>query len=317
MLTASVMLDRISRWLARHATKLLVLSIAAGIGIPPLAAAFRPCLTEIVWALLFFAAMRVDWDAIGRHAHRPVPVLLAAAWVVLGTPVALSAIVTPLELPAGIEAALVLSAASAPILSSPALCMILGLDAALCLLVMALTTLVVPFSLPTVAIELLDLELGVTARELMWRLGILIGGATAAAAAVRKLLGRERVTAAAGLLDSCMLIVLAVFAIAIMHGIGAVMIDRPIYVMAIVALSFVANAGMQIYAAAPFVVHGRRRALTVAFCAGNRNMAIILVMIPAGVMPDLELYLVLAQVPMFVLPALMGPLYRRVFAAEA
>ena len=308
--------DRISRWLARHATKLLVLSIAAGIGIPPLAAALRPRLAEIVWALLFFAAMRVDWDAVGRYARRPMPVLLAAAWIALVAPVALSALVAPFELPAGIEAALILSAATAPILSSPALCMILGLDAALCLLVMALTTLVVPFSLPAVAVELLDLELGVTARELTWRLGVLIGGATAAAAAARKLLGRERAAAAAGLLDSCTLIVLMVFAIAIMHGIGAAMIERPIYVMAVVALSFAANAGMQIYAAAPFVVLGARRALTVAFCAGNRNMAIILAAIPAGAMPDLELYLVLAQAPIFALPALLGPLYRRGFAAE-
>lgn len=309
--------DRISRWLARHATKLLVLSIAAGIGAPPLAAALRPRLAEIVWALLFLAAMRVDWDAVGRHARRPAPVVLAAAWIVLGAPVVLSAIVTPFGLPPGIEAALVLSAASAPILSAPALCMILGLDAALCLLVMALTTLAVPFSLPAVAVGLLDLEFGVTAGELMWRLGVLVGSAMAAAAAARKLLGRERVTAAAGPLDSCMLMTLMVFAIAIMDGIGAVTIDRPTYVMAVVALSFAANAGMQAYAAAPFVALGRRRALTVAFCAGNRNMAIILAVIPAGVMPDLEFYLVLAQVPMFVLPALLGPVYRRAFAAEA
>ena len=310
------MLDRISQWLARHATKALALSLVVGISAPPLAAAFRPYLTEIVWALLFFAMMRVDWDAVGRYVRRPLLILLAVAWVVLGAPLVLAPIVTPLDLPAGIEVALILSSATAPILSSPALCIILGLDSALSLLVLVLTTLVVPFSLPIIAIELLDLELGLTTGELMWRLGILIGSAMATAAGVQKLFGRARVTAAAGPLESCMLITLLVFAVAIMDGIGAVMLDRPVYVLLVVALSFVVNAGMQVYAAVPFLVVGARRALTIAFSAGNRNMAIILAVIPAGTMPDLELYLVLAQVPVFVLPSVLAPLYKRAFGSS-
>ena len=105
-------------------------------------------------------------------------------------------------------------------------------------------------------------------------------------------------------------------AVALMDGIGALLIDRPAYILLIVALSFVANAGMQLFAVAPFLAIGKRRAFTIAFSAGNRNMAIILAVIPVGFMPNLELYLVLAQVPMYVLPSLLVPLYKWVFAKE-
>ena len=310
------MLDRSSQWLARHATRLMVLSIVVGIGIPPMAALLRPFLTEIVWAILFFAMLQFDWDAVWGYLRRPLLMMLTVGWLVLATPVVLSPVVASFGLPAGIAAALILSAASAPIMSTPAISMIIGLDAALSLVVLLLTTLIVPFTLPIIAIELLDLEIGLTTRELMWRLGVLIGSAMALAVVVQRFLGSARLAAATASLDSCKLIVLLAMAVALMDGIGALIIDRPVYVLLVVALSFVANAGMQIFAVVPFLAMGKRPALTVAFSAGNRNMAIILAVIPAGIMPDLELYLVLAQVPMYVLPSLLVPLYKRVLAIE-
>jgi BASS family bile acid:Na+ symporter len=310
------MLDRSSQWLARHATRLMVLSIVVGITIPPMAALLRPYLTEIVWAILFLAMLQFDWDAVWGYLRRPFLMMLAVGWLVLATPVLLSPIVASFGLPGGIAAALILSAASAPIMSTPAICMIIGLDAALSLVVLLLTTLVVPFTLPVIAIELLDLEIGLTTRELMWRLGVLIGSAMALTVVVQRFLGSARLAAATASLDSCKLIVLLAMAVALMDGIGALIIERPVYVLLVVALSFVANAGMQIFAVVPFLAMGKRPALTVAFSAGNRNMAIILAVIPAGIMPDLELYLVLAQVPMYVLPSLLVPLYKRVFAIK-
>ena len=119
--------------------------------------------------------------------------------------------------------------------------MIIGLDAALSLVVLLLTMLVVPVSLPVIAIELLDLEIGLTTRELMWRLGILVGSAMVAAVVVQKLVGSSRLTGATASLDSCRLILLMGLAVSLMDGIGALIIDRPIYVLLIVALSFVAT----------------------------------------------------------------------------
>jgi len=310
------MLDRTFQWMARHATKLMVLSILVGIGIPPLAAALRPYLAMIVWLILFLAMLQFDWEAVRGYLRRPVLMVLAVGWLVVATPLVLSLAVTSIGLPVGIAMALILSAASAPIMSTPAICAIIGLDAALSLVVLLLTTLMVPFTLPSIAIELLDLEIGLTTRQLMWRLGILIGSAMFLAVIAQKFVGSVRLAAATSTIDSCKLIVLLTMAVALMDGIGALLIDRPAYILLIVALSFVANAAMQLFAVAPFLAIGKRRAFTIAFSAGNRNMAIILAVIPVGLMPNLELYLVLAQVPMYVLPSLLVPLYKWVFAKE-
>jgi BASS family bile acid:Na+ symporter len=310
------MLDRTFQWMARQATKLMVLSILVGIGIPPLAASLRPYLAMIVWLILFFAMLQFDWEAVRGYLRRPFLMALAVGWLVVATPLVLSSAVTSIGLPVGIAMALILSAASAPIMSTPAICAIIGLDAALSLVVLLLTTLMVPFTLPIIAIELLDLEIGLTTRQLMWRLGILIGSAMFLAVIAQKVVGSVRLTAATSTIDSCKLIVLLTMAVALMDGIGALLIDRPAYILLIVALSFAANAGMQLFAVAPFLAIGKRPAFTIAFSAGNRNMAIILAVIPVGLMPNLELYLVLAQVPMYVLPSLLAPLYKWVFAKE-
>tara|TARA_Y100001960_G_scaffold329423_1_gene420695 strand:- start:422 stop:1354 length:933 start_codon:yes stop_codon:yes gene_type:complete len=310
------MFDRTFQWMARHATKLMVLSIFIGIGIPPLAAALRPHLAMIVWAILFLAILQFDWEAVRGYLRRPLLMMLAVGWLVIVIPLMLSAIVTSVGLPIGLAIALILSAASAPIMSTPAICAIIGLDSALSLVVLLFTTLLVPFTLPIIAIKLLDLEIGLTAWELMWRLSILIGSATLLAVVVQKVVGSVRLAAATSLIDFGKLIVLLAMAVALMDGIGALLVDRPIYILLIIALSFAANAGMQLFAVVPFLTIGKRRACTIAFSAGNRNMAIILAVIPVGFMPNLELYLVLAQVPMYVLPSFLVPLYGWVFTNE-
>ena len=60
-----------------------------------------------------------------------------------------------------------------------------------------------------------------------------------------------------------------------------------------------------------FLWLGRRAAFTVGFLAGNRNMGLLLVVLPAGPHPDIALYFALAQFPIYILPALLKPLYGR------
>jgi BASS family bile acid:Na+ symporter len=56
---------------------------------------------------------------------------------------------------------------------------------------------------------------------------------------------------------------------------------------------------------------GRRSALTVGFASGNRNMGLLLAVLPAESPPDVLLFFVLAQLPIYILPAVLGPAYRR------
>jgi len=104
---------------------------------------------------------------------------------------------------------------------------------------------------------------------------------------------------------------LLVIAIAIMDGITAVLLARPSHVLLAVALGFIANVGLQLATAVLFWKRGRPEALTLGFVSGNRNAGIILAVLPASVDPDIRLYFAMAQFPIYVLPALLRPLYRR------
>ena len=61
-----------------------------------------------------------------------------------------------------------------------------------------------------------------------------------------------------------------------------------------------------------FLRLGLRTALTVALCSGNRNLSIVLAL-TGGLADDrLLTFLAVAQLPIFVMPSLLRPLYRRI-----
>jgi BASS family bile acid:Na+ symporter len=61
---------------------------------------------------------------------------------------------------------------------------------------------------------------------------------------------------------------------------------------------------------------GRRQALTMGLSSGYRNMAIMLVLTAGIAGPDMWLYVAMAQFPMYILPMLTNPLYRRFLGAD-
>jgi BASS family bile acid:Na+ symporter len=73
----------------------------------------------------------------------------------------------------------------------------------------------------------------------------------------------------------------------------------------------VANAILQLVGFGLFKTIGWKDALTLGFAGGNRNMGLILAVLPATADPDITLYFALAQFPMYVYPALLKPLVRK------
>jgi BASS family bile acid:Na+ symporter len=81
--------------------------------------------------------------------------------------------------------------------------------------------------------------------------------------------------------------------------------------------AFVANPLLQLMGGLAFAWLGRRGALTVGLMSGNCNMGLLLAALPPGTDFDVLLYFAVAQLPIFMLPALMLPLYRRLLARTA
>jgi BASS family bile acid:Na+ symporter len=253
--------------------------------------------------------LRIDWPSLRLTLGRPLVSALAVGWVLLALPALVWAATAPLGLPEELRRSLALVAAMPPILSAPALSLLLGLDAATALVAVVAATLLVPLTLPPVA----ALTAGAAIAEplaLFARLAAVVGGALLASLALRALAGPARLARRAAEIDGVGVILLLLFAVALMDGVPAHVASRPQDVALYAAAAFAANLGMQVLGTAAFRPAGMRVATTVGFVGGNRNAALLLAVLP-GADPALLLFVAVAQFPIYLLPSLLLPIYRR------
>lgn len=297
--------------LSRHAAGVLAVGVFAGLLLPELASIMRPWLPPAVAGLLLLGLLRVDLPALVMHLSRPIALALLCVWLLLLAPLLVAAAVALFGVAPGLGAALILAAACPPIVSGPAMALLLRLDAELMLASVVSASLLAPVTIVLVATHVVEVDLQIDTVALLARLVVLVGGCVAAALLVRRVAGRARLVRHADALDFASLVLLLVFAVAIMDGVGDLMARDPLHVAWFVIAAFAANVLLQLAGSVAAAAMGRRAALTAGFASGNRNMGVLLAVLPADSVTDVLLYFALAQIPIYVLPALLGPLYRR------
>lgn len=299
--------------LAERTRLVLPAGIALGLLLPGLAALLNPLLPYAVFALLVHSMVRTDWPALRLTLRRPLVSLLALLWLLLAAPLLMRLAADALALPADLRDCLVLVAAMPPILSGPVLAALLGLDAATALLVVVTATLALPLTLPGIAMLATD-----TAFAAPWalflRLLLVIAGALAVALLLRRLAGPAALARHARALDGIGLLLLLLFAAALMDGVGAALTADPGAVALFTLAAFAGNLGLQAAGAIAFRPAGRRLAVTIGFLGGNRNAALLLAVLPSPE-PALLLFVAVVQFPIYLLPSLLLPLYRRLAGA--
>lgn len=310
------MIIRFLDFLGRHATVLMASSVFVAVILPDLARFLNPMLTPSIWGLLFLAMVRLDWQAVQENIKRGRVGAVALIWILLASPLLMWLFVSHSNLAPGIAAAMLMMSASAPLNSTPALVMMMGLNGALALVVMVAATFLLPITVPIIALEFLGIQLDMSAIEMAARLAVMLGTALLASMLCRKVLGAGRISAWKNRADGLVVILMAVFAIAIMDGVTALLIEDPIRILLITLLSFAANALLQLIGFTLFYKCGWKDALTLGFVGANRNMGIILAVLPEGIDPDIVLYFALAQFPMYVYPAVLKPLIRKWSASK-
>jgi len=305
------MLLRPLAFLGRHATTAMALCLLIGIVAQPLAALLRPTLTPAVAALLLFTMIRIEWRDVLGYRHRPFLVLGLLGWMLVLSPLLAAGLLAILPLGPGLTTALILMAASCSLSSTPALALMLGLDAALGLVVMVGGTLLLPFTLPLVAVELLGLDVAVDAFGLWLRLAGLIGGGAVAAVAIRRIVGRRRLAEHGQVVDGLIVLALIVFAIAIVDGLTPRLLADPAFILGLAGLTFAVSFVHLAAGTLAFAWAGWQQALTCGYVLGNRNLGVLLAVLPAGAHPDIFLYFVVGQLPIYLWPAILAPVYRR------
>lgn len=298
--------------LARQGRLALVGGLLAGLALPSLALALKPWLAHLVALLLFLTALRIGPTEVlhglrqGRGSLRIVLILqlalplavmaLLALFGLLGTPVAL---------------ALLLMLSAPALTGSPNLSLLLGADPEPAFRLLILGTALVPLTMLPVFWLLPQLgDFGAAVWGAL-RLVLVIAVAVALGFALRH---RWHPTPAQiRQVDGTMTLALVVIVIGLMSALRPALEARPLEALGWMVLVFAVNFGLQI---ATF--HTTRRlgrpqeAVPFAVIAGNRNVALFLVTLPAAQVEPLLLFLGCYQLPMYLTPLLMRRFYSRV-----
>lgn len=275
----------------------------------------RGVVTPAVALLMTLVLLRIDPTQILAWVRRPWLVAGLSAWVLLACPLIAYGATRVAGLDGPLGAGLVLMAASCAATTAPAFARLNGLDAEISLLVALVTTALVPFTAPPLALGLLGIDLAISVPGLMLRLGLVVGLPALAAVALRRLLGPARLARAGRSVDGLTVLVLVVFAFGVMDGVQARLLAEPLWVLGGMALALAGNLGLNALTALLLWPGGVRLALAAGLLAGNRNQALFLAVLPAAADPGVLLFFALGQVPMFLSPFLLRRAYRQLLQA--
>jgi bile acid:Na+ symporter, BASS family len=302
---------RIIDLLGVHARWALPAGVFAGILLPDLAASLRPILTPVVIGSLTAALLRLDWKRIGAALQRPGLALLLAGWQLVLSPALVWAASMLVGLPPDLHLALVLQAAAPPIGSAAVFALILGLDGALAAVGTVLATLLLPVTLTPIVLLLGDTGLRVDLGEFLLRVVLVVGAPFALAVILRALVGPARLRRNDALLGGLNVLLLLVFAIAVMDGVTAHLLSAPAYIGSLLLTACIAAAILHAAAFAAFRWAGARSAFNAAVMSGNRNMGLILAITAGTAGEAFSLYVGVAQIPMYFAPLLLTPFLGR------
>ena len=298
----------------RNATGIMASSLAIGLLFQDLAALLKPAVFPFAVAAMMFALVRVDAAEVLAHIRKPGRVVAIIVGTMVLVPLALAGVLEFVDLGADLETGMLLMAAAPSLTSSPAYAIFLGLDAALAVVVSVPAMLVAPFLIPPVLIELagIDIDLGLATFGI--RLAVLVGISFGGAYAIRRLAGGDAIERKGYRVDALVVLTIWIFGIGVMDGVRGSIVEDPAKVISFAAVAVGWNVLMQVVGAIAAWRLGRVRALTVGLLTGYRNAILVLGAVATTGNADVILFVVVQQLPLYVMPAVSKPVVRRILA---
>ena len=302
------------RLAARHGRWCLVLGLIAGLAFPSLALTLKEWLRSLIALLLFLAAFRIGPRAalgsLGAAGQSILTVLILQGAV----PLIFLVIVMLGGWQAAPLALAVLLALAAPALTgSPNLTILLGHEPAAAMRLTLIGTALFP--LTALPVLLLAPVLGDPSQVFLatFRSFSIIALAVGAAFASRVVLKPELTRELREAIDGTSAIVLSIVVVGLMSAVAPALEKEPLRLALWLLAAFAVSFGMQIGTLAfgkPWIDPKDRVATSIV--AGNRNIALFLLALPAGVTDQILLFVGCWQFPMYLTPLLMRRVYRSV-----
>ncbi|MGB7204573.1 MAG: hypothetical protein WBD37_03760 [Anderseniella sp.] len=309
------MIRKSLEWVGHYGTWLMPAGIIIGCLFQPLAELLRPLLPATVFFMLTIVLSRMDIERALVHLRNPKIFLISLVWGFLVLPLLFVFVLQFVPVSPGLRAALIIYATSPPNYAAAALAFVMSLDGALTVATIFAATALHPVITPAFTDAFTPDVITVSGIDLGIRLALLIGGASATAFALSKYLGPARRKASSGIFDGLNVLIMVVFAIALMDGIPARMIAQPGYAFALVCLATGLHLGLNALTALLFYVTGVQRALTLGYAHAGRNIAVVMSVLGSDAPADAWLFFAMLQFPIYCLPMLLKPFYNRVLSS--
>lgn len=298
-------------WVGLRARWILALGAVAALFAQDVAAALRPALPAFVALMYMLAMIRIDLRTVFMRSLRPRRLALTVGLctaLMIGTPLVLAGVAALIPLPPGYIESMVYIAAAPPLGSAAALCLLLGLDAALALELTIIGSLLAPVFGPFITTLLLGEAVPLDALSLSLRLGGMILTGLVAALIFRRVVGAKAIDQRASAFDGVGALAMLAMILPIFDGVTAQLVAAPLVALGVLALVFALNIGAQC-AALPLLRRflQTNEAGAVALIWGNRNAALYLAALPQA--PVFTLFVALYQFPMYMTALLMKPVY--------
>ncbi|HEY8383065.1 MAG TPA: hypothetical protein VIL09_13035 [Microvirga sp.] len=300
--------------IGRYGTQGFAISIFLGLALPQFAAAARPLLAVTIFVFVMITFARVDTAALKELLRRPRPLVLAGLWLAFAPAALIGAALTLVgreSLDPGLVLGLAVLSAAPPIMSAPAIAMLLGLKPTLILTAVLVTTTFAPLVSPLLAELVAGAVVPLDLTVLIRRLVLLIGGAILAAALLRWWLGEARIRARKAEFDGLGVVMYFLFAIAAMDGVLAAAMADPGQVARFLGLAFLVSlTGFAAAGLALRMLPATDR-FVLGYGTGQRNMGLLIAALGASTPDSTFLFFALAQFPIYLMPQIMKPLALR------
>ncbi len=306
------------RWLGQQARWSLPAGVFVGVLWPELASACRPLLAPAVVGTLVAALLRMDWARMWGWFRQPLAPALLTLWLTLACPLLVWAIASGLHVPPEWTVLIVLQAAGPPIGSAAAFAMFLGLEASLCMVSTVWATLALPLTLTVIVAGLLP-QFGIEVDLWLFfaRVLVLVALPFVLAALLRRWIGVHRLQAHDAELAGLNVVMLVVFAVAVMEGVQDILRTNTPLALSLLAVACVSVALGHAVGYALCRWRGLNTAYTGALLSGNRNMGLLLVVTAGTAGQWFSLYVAIVQIPMYFAPLLLGPWLARARRASS
>ncbi len=293
----------------------VALTLVIGTVMPhPVGEGLKNYFTEAVALLLCIAFLRMDTTALKGYMHKPALVLAALCWTAVIIPILIGGVGLALGLPesaAALFLGILLQAAASPIMSAPAIVALMGLESTLVLATMVVSTMLVPITAPLFASFFAGSALLISPLLLAKKLFLILLSTFAAGMILRRLLGQARIQKYQLPLDGLNIIILLVFAAAIMNEVLHQMFTIPFTLLWVTGVAVTVFTAILVGTTLVFYPAGRGRAITLGFMCSNRNMA-LLIAATGTALPDITwMYLAMSQIPIYFAPHIIKQLAKR------